>query len=31
MQLIGVEEGTVLLPGFDNEEVDMLLDMLCCD
>ena len=31
MQLIGVKEGTVLLPGFDNEEVDMLLDMLCCD
>ena len=31
MQLIGVKEGTVLLPGFDDEEVDGLLDMLCCD
>ena len=30
-QLIGVKEGTVLLPGFDDEEVDGLLDMLCCD
>ena len=30
-QLIGVKEGTVLLPGFDYEEVDGLLDMLCCD
>ena len=31
MQLIGVKEGTVLLPGFDDEEVDGLSDMLCCD
>ena len=30
-QLIGVKEGTLLLPGFDYEEVDGLLDMLCCD
>ena len=25
------QEGTVLLPGFDDEEVDGLLDMLRCD
>ena len=31
MQLIGVKEGTMLLPGFDDEEVDGLVDMLCCD
>ena len=31
MQLIGVKEGTVLLHGFDDEEVDGLLDRLCCD
>ena len=24
-------EGTVLLPGFDDEEVDGLFVMLCCD
>ena len=29
--LIGVREGTVLLPGIDNEEVDRLLEVLCCD
>ena len=31
MQLIGVSEDTVLPPGFDDEEVDGLLDLLCCD
>ena len=30
-QHIGVKEGTVLLPGFDDEEVDGLLDVLWCD
>ena len=30
MQLIGVRESTMLLPGFDDEEVDGLLDVLCC-
>ena len=30
-QLIGVREDKVLLPGFDDEEVDGLLCMLCCD
>ena len=29
MQLIGVREGTVLLPGFDDKEVDMLLIIKC--
>ena len=31
MQLIGVREGAVLLPGFDDEEVDGSLDIRCCD
>ena len=31
MHLIGQMEATVLLPGFDDREVDRLLDMLCCD
>ena len=31
MQFIGVRAGTVLLPGFDDEGVDGLLGMLCCD
>ena len=31
MQLIEVKDGTVLLPGFDDEEVDALLYMLCSD
>ena len=31
MQLISVREGTVLLPGFDDEEVDGFLEVLCCD
>ena len=30
-QLIGVREDKVLLPGFDDEDVDGLLGMLCCD
>ena len=31
MQMIGDREGTVLLPGFDDKEVDGLLDITCCD
>ena len=31
MQLIGVREGTVVLPGFTRDDVDQLLDVLCCD
>ena len=31
MQLVGVREGTVVLPGFTRDDVDQLLDLLCCD
>ena len=31
VQLIGVREGTVVLPGFTRDDVDQLLDVLCCD
>ena len=31
MQLIGVREGTVVLPGFTGDGVDQLLEVLCCD
>ena len=31
MQLIGVREGTVVLPGFTADDVDQLLEVLCCD
>ena len=31
MQLIGVREGTVVFPGFTRDDVDQLLDVLCCD
>ena len=31
MQLIGVREGTVVLHGFTRDDVDQLLDVLCCD
>ena len=32
MQLIGVREGTdLVLPGFTRDDVDQLLDVLCCD
>ena len=27
----GVREGTVVLPGFTRDDVDQLLDVLCCD
>ena len=30
-QLVGVREGTVVLPGFTRDDVDQLLDVLCCD
>ena len=31
MQLVGVREGTVVLLGFTRDDVDQLLDVLCCD
>ena len=31
MRLVGVREGTVVLPGFTRDDVDQLLDVLCCD
>ena len=31
MQLIGMREGTVVLPGFTRDDVDQLLGVLCCD
>ena len=31
MQLVGVREGTVVLSGFTRDDVDQLLDVLCCD
>ena len=31
MQLMGVREGTVVLPGFTGDDVDQLLEVLCCD
>ena len=31
MQLIGAREGTVVLHGFTRDDVDQLLDVLCCD
>ena len=31
MLLIGVREGTVVLPGFTRDDVDQLLDVFSCD
>ena len=31
MQLVGVREDTVVLPGFTRDDVNQLLDVLCCD
>ena len=31
MQLVGVREGTVVLPGSTRDDVDQLLGVLCCD
>ena len=31
MLLIGIREGTVVPPGFTMDDVDQLLDVLCCD
>ena len=31
MQLIGVREGTIVLLGFTGDDVDQLLEVLCCD
>ena len=31
MPLVGVREGTVVLPGFTRDDVDQLRDVLCYD